>query len=249
MAIIALAGRARWPATRRELGHIALAGTLVQGVQFLGVYGGIKLGVPAAISSLVIGVGPVLTALLARPVLGERTTRLQRWGFALGVAGVVLAVSQGLHVSSHAFAGLGLTLRPARAQRRHRLPEAFLSRHGPAQRPDGAAAGLDGPHRRLQLRVRTVSHERSATLVVSVAWLALVNSIGAVSLLYLMVRRDHAGRASTMFFLVPSVTAVLAAVILHEPLELPVIAGFTIDGALRSGPEALPENPQPRSAA
>ncbi|WP_328617086.1 DMT family transporter [Amycolatopsis sp. NBC_00355] len=70
-----------------------------------------------------------------------------------------------------------------------------------------------------------------ATLVVSVAWLAMVNSIGAVSLLYLMVRRDHAGRASTMFFLVPSVTAVLATVILHEPLEIPVIAGFSIDAA------------------
>ena len=109
MALIALAVRARWPSSRRELGHLAVAGTLVQGVQFLGVYAGIELGVPAAISSLVIGISPVLTALLARPVLGERVSRRRRWGFVLGVAGVVLAVSRGLHPTSHAFAGIGLT--------------------------------------------------------------------------------------------------------------------------------------------
>ncbi|HET6500049.1 MAG TPA: DMT family transporter [Amycolatopsis sp.] len=229
MLIIAVATRAPWPRTRREAGHIAIAGTLVQGVQFLGVYAGFKLGVPAAISSLVIGVNPVLTALLARPVLGERTTGRQRWGFALGVLGVVLAVARGLHLSSDAFAGIGLTLLGLLAisggtvyQKRF-CPEMDL-RTGQAVQLV-ASTVLAGVCAFAFERVHT---DDFAVLAFSVGWLALINSIGAVSLLYVMIRRGEASRASTMFFLVPSVTAVIATIALREPLSAYALAGLVV---------------------
>ncbi|GAA4530601.1 DMT family transporter [Amycolatopsis samaneae] len=232
MTVVAVVVRASWPRTRRELGHIAVAGVLVQGVQFLGVYGGFKLGVPAAISSLVMGVNPVLTALLARPVLGERITVRQRWGFALGVLGVVLAVLQGLRLSADALGGIGLTLLGLIAisggtvyQKRF-CPDMDL-RSGQAIQLLAATvlAGL------CVAAFETVHTDDPAVLAFSVGWLALVNSIGAVSLLYVMIRRGEAGRASTMFFLVPSATAVLAAITLHEPLSATALAGFVVAAA------------------
>jgi drug/metabolite transporter (DMT)-like permease len=232
MAVIAVVSRARWPATRRECGHIAVAGILVQGVQFLGVYGGIKLGVSAAISSLVIGISPVLTALFARPVLGEHTTHRQRWGFALGVAGVVLAVTRGLHPSPHVFGGIGLTLLSLLALSggtvyQKRFCSTMDMRSGQAIQllASTVLAGV------CSVVFEPFHVNGSATTIFSVAWLALINSIGAVSLLHLMVRRGQAGRASTMFFLVPSATAVLAALILHEPLAVSAIAGFAVAAA------------------
>jgi drug/metabolite transporter (DMT)-like permease len=229
MVVVALVTRARWPRTRQEFAHIAAAGILVQGVQFLGVYGGFKLGVPAALSSLVIGINPVLTALLARPVLGERATPRQRWGFLLGV---VLAVAQGLDFSSGYLAGIGFTLLGLLAisggtvyQKRF-CPNMDLRSGNVVQL--AAATVLAGV---CAFAFEDVHTDNAGVFAFTVGWLALINSIGAVSLLYVMIRRGEAGRASTLFFLVPSVTAVIATVTLDEALSVYAVAGFVVAAA------------------
>ncbi|WP_216910646.1 DMT family transporter [Nocardia noduli] len=229
MLAIAVGTRASWPRTLAEAGHIPVAGVLVQAVQFLGVFAGINAGVPPAISALVLGMNPVLTALLAHRFLGERTTARQRWGFALGVVGVVLAVANGLRWSTHIFTGIGFTVIAVLAisggtvyQKRF-CPSMDL-RSGQALQL-GASTVVAG------LCAITFEHPHTTdprTLGLSVTWLALVNSIGAVSLLYVMIRRGQAGRASSLFFLVPSVTAAMSALTLHQPLAALAIAGFAV---------------------
>jgi drug/metabolite transporter (DMT)-like permease len=229
MAGVSMLVRARWPRSRREWFHTAAAGFLVQGVQFVGVYAGLKLGVPAAISALVIGINPVLTALVARPVLNERISLRQQLGFLLGVIGVVLAVVQGLHLSGSMVAGTTLTvvglvgISCGTVYQKKFCGDMDL-RSGQAIQL-AAAALLAGV---CAVAFEHVHTDNYAMFAFATGWLALINSIGAVTLLYVMVRRGQAGRASTAFFLVPSVTAVMAAVILREPLTVLAVIGFAV---------------------
>jgi drug/metabolite transporter (DMT)-like permease len=150
----------------------------------------------------------------------------------LGVAGVVLAVAQGLDTSSDFFAGIAFTLLGLLAisggtvyQKRF-CPEMDLRTGNAVQL--GASTMLAAICAFAFERVHT---DNVGTFAFSVGWLALVNSIGAVSLLYVMIRRGAAGRASTLFFLVPSVTAVIATFTLDEPLSVFAVLGFVVAAA------------------
>ena len=62
-------------------------------------------------------------------------------------------------------------------------------------------------------------------------WLAIVLSLGAISLLYLMIRRGAASKVASLFFLTPSVTAVLAFLLFGETLNWLAVAGLLVTAA------------------
>src|SRR4051812_47135731 len=95
LAVIAWVSGSKWP-RGRQLAHVTVVGLLMQGVQFGGCYSAIGLGLPGGVVALVQGLNPVVIALLAAGVLHERMTRYQWLGFAVGGAGVLLAVSDRL---------------------------------------------------------------------------------------------------------------------------------------------------------
>ncbi|GAA0397466.1 DMT family transporter [Microbispora corallina] len=228
LAVVALAARAPWP-RGRALGHVVVAGLLLQAVQFGAFYTAMALGVSGAIAALVQGLHPVLTALLAVPLLGERVSARQWAGFALGAAGVTLAVAE--RVSSAAAAvllcGAGLLgLSLGTLYQKRFCPRMDLR--------SGQAVQLLAAVPVIGLLTVTLEHPRVtawAPFTGAVLWLALVNSIGAFTLLYLLLRRSQASRASSLFFLTPSVTAVMAWALLHQPLSALAVAGLVLSGA------------------
>ena len=82
--------RAPWPRSARQWLHIAVSGLLVHGVYLGGVFTAIGHGLPSGITALVVGLQPLLTALAAGLLLGERVRPAQWCGLALGFAGVAL---------------------------------------------------------------------------------------------------------------------------------------------------------------
>ena len=91
MAAIALLAGARWP-NANEIGHSLVAGSLVHGLTLGGVFTAISQGVPAGISALILGLQPIVTSTLANRFMGEKITRLQSVGLALGLVGVLLVL-------------------------------------------------------------------------------------------------------------------------------------------------------------
>src|SRR4030095_11737094 len=83
---------ATWPRTRRQVGHVAVAGWLVHGVYLGGVFVAIANGMSVGVAAMAVGLQPIVTVLLARGWLGERVGPRQWLGLALGVAGVWLVV-------------------------------------------------------------------------------------------------------------------------------------------------------------
>jgi drug/metabolite transporter (DMT)-like permease len=92
MVPIVLVMRPRWPATRAELAHVVIAGLVLHAVHLGGSHYAQFLGVSAGITAVLLTVQPLLTALIASRWLGERLTRRQWLGIAIGFAGVVLVV-------------------------------------------------------------------------------------------------------------------------------------------------------------
>ncbi len=97
--------RAPWPQGR--VGHIALAGVLVQAGYLSGAWSAIKLGTPAGLAALIVGLQPVLTVFSARWV-GERVGMRQWTGLLLGLAGVALVVKDKLTLNGASLAGVSL---------------------------------------------------------------------------------------------------------------------------------------------
>ncbi len=233
-ALLALAVRAPWPRGRAQWRELAITGLLLQALQFGGFYLGFSHGVSAAVLALLLGLNPVVTSLLARPLLGERTSGRQWAGLALGVAGVVVAVAGGLHVDGRVLAGLGWS---ALGLLGLALGTIRGRRHGVGAHPlTGLAVQLAVaavPVALLALATeqpRLGAGELGATAG-ALAWLVLANSLLATSLLFLLARRDGAARTSALFLVMPPVTAVMGAVALDQPLTTAAIAGLALSAA------------------
>ncbi|GAA3197099.1 DMT family transporter [Nonomuraea roseoviolacea] len=224
----ALAVRAPWPRGRR-LAHVVVAGLLVQAVQFGAFYSALGRGMPAAVIALVQGLSPMVVALLAGRALGERMSRVRWAGFGLGAAGVALAVADRVSFSPSAVAlcAIGLAGLSVGTVYQKRFASDMDVRTGTAvQFLAGAPVmGLAA------LLLETPRVADWGAFGGAVAWLVLVNSIGAFLLLNTMLRDAPASRVSTMFFLTPAVTAVMAWLLAGQALHPLAVAGLVVGGA------------------
>lgn len=226
---LALLMRAPWPEDWRQVGHIAFAGLLVHGAYLGGVYGGMKFGIEAGTSALIVGLQPLLVALFAGWFLGERTSKLQWLGVALGVAGVVLVVERKLSLDLGTPLGVGLHLvalfgfsAGTLYQKRFCADMNLLS--GSALQLTAAAllVGL------LAIFLESNEVDWSGEFIFAFVWLVVVLSIGAFMLFYTLIRRGAAARVSSLLFLVPPSAALMAWPLFGETLGPISILGMAL---------------------
>ncbi len=216
-----------WPRSRADVFHAVIAGLLLHGIYLGGVFSSIHLGLEAGVSALIVGVQPLLTAALAAPLLSERVNRIQVAGLLLGLAGVTLVVWQKLlfgsgtlwSVGLSVLALLGITLGTI-YQKRYCGGVSLVSGNLIQFAATGIAMGL------LALAFETGNVAWSAEFVFALAWLVLVLSLGAISLLYILIRNGAAARVASLFYLVPPVTALIAWKLFDERLSTLAITGM-----------------------
>ena len=222
---------ARWP-RRAEIGHSLVAGSLVHGAYLGGVFIAISQGVPAGISALIPGLQPILTSTIANRFMGERVSRLQWFGLALGLAGVLLVLHDRRMVAEGSALGwtasfvslFGITLGTLYQKRFCGLIDW---RTGNTVQYIGAGTlfwiGAFG----FETRVIHWSGE----LIFALAWLIFVLSIAAVALMYWLIRRSAATSFASLFYLVPAVTALLAYFLFGEKLDALSLVGMGVCAA------------------
>ncbi|PXX65555.1 EamA-like transporter family protein [Nocardia tenerifensis] len=216
--------RAVWP-RGGQLRHVAVAGLLMQMVQFGAFYTAMGEHVPAAVIALVQGLNPVVIALFAG-VLGETVTARQWLGFAIGGVGVAMAVfdQSNLSLIGLALCVVGLLgLSVGTVYQKRFVPEvdsrAATALHVVVSAPiAGVLAWLTG-----ELHVSDLGRFAG-----SLTWMVFVNSMAAFLLLNAMLRRWDATRVGKLFFATPAVTALLAWVLIDQPLHPLTIAGLAV---------------------
>ena len=228
MAAIALLAGARRPNVN-EVGHSRVAGSLVHGLTLGGVFTAISQGVPAGISALILGLQPIVTSTLASRFIGEKVTRLQLVGLALGLVGVLLV----LHDRNIVLAGsalgwvasilalIGITIGTLYQKR---YCGGIDWRAGNLVQYVGAGALFTLG----AFAFETREIHWTGELIFAMVWLVLVLSIAAVGLMYWLIRRSAATGFASLFYLVPVVTAFFAYILFGERLDSISIFGMVI---------------------
>jgi drug/metabolite transporter (DMT)-like permease len=229
MGAVAVATRAPWPVSRAQWLHIGVSGLLIHAVYLGGVFTAIRLGLPAGVTALVVGLQPVLTALGAGLFLHERVRAAQWGGLALGLAGVVLVVANKVAGGPAAAALLvpavialvGITagtLYQKRFCARFDLRTGSVIQFLPCLVVTGLAAW----------RTETMVVHWTPAFLFALAWLVLVLSLGAVSLLNVLIRSGSAVNVASLFYLTPPTTALIAWAMFGETLTGLALAGMAL---------------------
>lgn len=210
------------------LGRLAVLGVLLQVVQFVGIYGGLALGVPAALSALVmLGLSPLLTTSLA-VASGQERADLRLWiGLSVGLLGVAISLAPELGSASIG-AGVALTLV---AMLGLAGGTVLQKRWVGAADPLVSAAAQNLTAAALVAPVAAVAGghmEVSAQLVLCLGWIALGMAVGTLLLYVHLLRRHPASTVTALLLLVPPVTAVASALTLGEALHPASLAGMLV---------------------
>ncbi len=223
--------RAPWP--KGKIWQIALAGVLVQAGYLIGVWCAIKLGMPAGLSALIVGMQPILTAFAA-PLIGEKVLPRQWLGLLFGISGVALVVVAkikltGLSVEAIALCVLALVSIS--------VGTMYQKRHCP----------------QFDLRTGTVIQFAASTIIVlplaiifegltpdfaavrwtpqfigALLWSVFGLSIGAIFLLFALIRRSDATQVTSLMYLTPPTTAIMAWLMFGEVFNLLGVAGMVL---------------------
>jgi len=226
---MALLLRRPWPHTPARWGHIAVAGALIHAGYLSGVFVAIHRGMPAGIVAVIVGIQPLLTAVISARMLGERLGRRQWLGLVLGFAGVVLVVFNKLGLAGASGAGLGFAIL---ALLSITLGTVYQKRHC-AELDIWSGSVIQFVAASLVLAPFALASETMAIIwsgefIFALAWLIFVLSLGAISLLHLLIRRGAATHVSTLFYLVPPMTALLTFLVFGERLGPLAIAGMAL---------------------
>jgi drug/metabolite transporter (DMT)-like permease len=213
----------------------------LQAVYLGGVYEAIKLGIEAGVSALIVGLQPVLTAFIARQFLGERLTPVQWAGIALGFLGVGLVVMRKLDDGIGDWRGVAFCLGSLVGI----SIASILQKTRAADHPVRSSTLVQFIASLVVLAPLSFAFETreiiwSGELIFTMAWLVLVMSLGALSLLLFLIRRGAASNVASLFFLVPPTTAVMAWGIFGEvlgPVEIAGIAMTTVGVLMVNKPE------------
>lgn len=227
MLPLALLLRVRWLASPGDARHIAVSGLLIQGGYLGGVFCAIDAGMSAGVVALIVGMQPLLTAAAAGRLLGERVTPLQWAGFALGLAGVTLVVwnkmsMQGMGAGSLALALFALGCITLGMLYQKKYCPSFDLRAGVVLQ-FGAALLVTLP-----LALETLHVEWTGEFLIALGWLSLVLSAGTSTILFRLIERGAATRVTSLFYLTPAVTAVMAWLMFGELLGATAITGMAI---------------------
>ena len=229
MLPVALAMKAPWPRDARQWFHIGVSGILVHATYLGGVFSSIAHGLPAGVSSLVVGIQPLLTAVGAGWLLGERVVPRQWLGLVLGFVGVALVLSNklagvaawGPQVWPALIALAGIT---AGTLYQKRFCPSFDLRTGAiAQFLPSAVVTFLVASQIEQFRI-----EWTPQFGFAMGWLVLVLSLGAISLLNLLIRRGSAVNVASMFYLTPPSTALIAWFLFDETLTGLALVGMVL---------------------
>jgi drug/metabolite transporter (DMT)-like permease len=210
-AWIALARDVRWPRARKQWLHLAVLGSLQHAGYLGGVWAAVKAGMPAGLAALIVCLQPVLTAAWMSWHSAEHRISKRQWiGLWLGLGGLMLVL---WHRMQGGALGLGSLLMAIGALLSITIGTLYQKRF--VEPVDVRTANLVQLAAALlvTLPLTLLEHETmqwNAALWSAMAWSVLVLTLGGSSLLYLLIQRGAATEVTSLLYLVPPCTALMA---------------------------------------
>ena len=224
--------RAAWPRGRQQWLHLAVTGIFIHAGYLGGVWAAVKDGIGAGTVALIVGLQPLLTALwVAASGLGQRISARQWAGLTLGLGGLMLVVWHKLGMGEVRPGNLALALLGLASitigtlyQKRFVAPCDVRTANSVQLL---AALVVTVPLALLENGVVDWHPE----LFGAMAWSVLALTLGGSSLLYLLIQRGAATQVTSLMYLVPPCTALMAWWLFGEVLSLRMLLGLVLAAA------------------
>ena len=219
--------KAPWP-SKSQIVHLAIAGVLIQFGYLAGVWIAIRHGMPVGLTALIVGLQPILTAVFVS-LLAEKITRSQWQGLFLGLFGVFLVLyaqinTAGVNAQTIFFNITGLLSITVGTIYQKKYCAQFDLRTGSLiQFMTSLGLATIGAY-----LFETREVEWVLELVGALVWGIVGISIGAMSLLFILIRRGNATKVSSLMYLTPPTTAIMGWILFNEPLTILVGLGTVL---------------------
>ena len=228
MTLVAIVTRAAWPKSAQQILHVAIAAWLVHACYLGGVFVAISHGMPAGTSAMLVGLQPLLTVVIARLWLDERVVPIQWLGLVLGLIGVYFVVRHKVDFSGDLAGLLPITIALIAIS----VGTLYQKRYCANVDLRSGAVIQFWACALVYVPIVLVAGERAVDwtpqFVFALGWSVLVLSVGAISLLYWLLRHGGAANVARLFYLVPPVTAAMAFVLFGERLDALALAGMAL---------------------
>ncbi len=232
-AVLAIASRSlgQGRLTRRQLASSAIAGICINALYLGGVFVAIDQGMSSALSALISGLHPVVTAVLASLFFSEQLRARQWFGVGLGLAGVVWftltrTVGAETALPTIAMLAMGVSLVGM-------VGGTLIQRRFNADVPLLAGTSTQYVASALVLGVAALAVERQPVVVTRtfsfvMLYAIVVLSVGAILLMLWLLKQGAAAQVSSLFFLAPGLSAIEAAVLFGERIDVASIAALAL---------------------
>ena len=229
--------RARWPRGRSQWLHLALTGVLMHAGYLGGVWVAVKAGMGSGLAALIVGLQPVLTALWiswagasSSSMASKTQVTPRQWaGLVLGLGGLLLVVARKFGAGSEVtLLTLGSTLfalcciTVGTLYQKHFVQPTDVRTANAIQL--AAALLVTLPFSFMETEAIVWNTE----FIGAMAWSVLALTLGGSSLLYLLIQRGAATAVTSLLYLVPPTTAVMAWVLFGESITLATVAGTAL---------------------
>ncbi len=235
LLVVLLVLKKRWPDNWKISAHVAVSGILIHVGYLGGIFYAISLGLPSGLAALIAGLQPLITALAANPILGERIKIIQWIGLFLGIIGVVLVLSEKLDIQNPglldsfgiaaviwAFGAVISITASSLYQKKYCTSMPLMS--GTFIQYAAATIVYSG----LAFGFETMQVNWTGEFLFALFWLIFVPSFGGISLLMWMIKQGAASKVASLFYLVPPLTAIEAYFLFDETLGLAALFGMVV---------------------
>jgi len=217
-----------WPSDKKQWLHLSVTGVLLQAGYLGGVWSAVKGGMGSGLSALIVGLQPVLTAIWLSSQ-GGHVTRRQWQGLLLGFVGLSMVVSHklegGIEVTpfSLGMAFMALASITVGTLYQKRFVKPCDVRTASSVQLIAAWFGT------LPLAMlETEAIQWNNQMVYAMTWSVLCLTLGGSSLFYILIQRGAAASVTSLMYLVPPTTAVLALVLFGETMTVVTLLGIVV---------------------
>jgi drug/metabolite transporter (DMT)-like permease len=229
VALLAFGIRARWPQSAAEWGHVAVAGLLSHAGYLGGSHYAQRWGLSASVTALVLALQPLLTAVIVSRWLHERLTALQKLGVGVGLAGVTLVVGEralaGTATTASVLAILWSLLCVTAGTLYQRQFCARSDLRAAVCIHFAATALVMLP---LGVAIEGFAIEWNGPIAAALAYHVVLGSIGAYSILHLLMRHGQATGVTSLLYLTPPVAALVEWAVFRVPPTATMGIGMAI---------------------
>lgn len=217
------------PRRPRDWVHAATVGFFIQVAYFGLCYLAFKSGASAAAVAIIVCLQPILVGLIAPHFAREPVSTLRWLGLVLGLAGAAAVILARSTIAAESLFGIGCALGGLFGITAGTLWEKRfgVSMHPIVSNLIQYAVGLAGTLP-IAMATENLAFRWTPEFVAALAYLVIASSLIAMTLLLAMIRRGEVSRVSSLFYLVPPVTALIAWPLLGEAMPLAAWAGMVI---------------------